>query len=140
MRNLRLLLLIALILLSQIPAYADGDSSSDSDALVVSNYIAWWAHDDLGYHPAVAFLYQNETGDEIPDQIRFQARFMDIRNNYLSVTRSDIRPLLQKGAQRHDTLVGNESYELSIDAKSSIKSATNPRRINCSSHASNRSR
>jgi hypothetical protein len=118
MRNLRLLLLIALILLSQIPAYADGDSSSDSDALVVSNYIAWWAHDDLGYHPAVAFLYQNETGDEIPDQIRFQARFMDIRNNYLSVTRSDIRPLLQKGAQRHDTLVGNESYELSIDTKS----------------------
>jgi hypothetical protein len=116
MRNLRFLILIALMVISQIPVYADNDSSSDSDSLVVSNYVAWWAHDDLGYHPAVAFLYQNETGDDIPE-IRFQARFVDIRNNYLSVTR-DTRPLLPKSYQRHDILMGNESYELSIDTKS----------------------
>jgi hypothetical protein len=116
MRNLRFLLLIALMMLSLIPAYADGDTSSDSDSLVVSNYVAWWAHDDLGYHPAVAFLYQNESGEDIPE-IKFQARFMDVRNNYLSVTR-DTRPHLERNAQRHDTVMGNESYELSIDTKS----------------------
>jgi hypothetical protein len=116
MRNLRFLLLTALLVLSLVPAYADGDTSSDSDSLLVSSYVAWWAHDDLGYHPAVAFLYQNESGDDIPE-IKFQARFMDVRNNYLSVTR-DTKPGMEKNVQRHDTVMGNESYELSIDTKS----------------------
>jgi hypothetical protein len=100
-------------------SFAQSDGTAASDPLVLSNYIAWWAHDDRGYHPAVTFMYQNESGEELSDQlIRFQARFTEIKNNYLSVTRNDIRPILQKGEQRTDTLIGSEPYELSIDVHS----------------------
>jgi hypothetical protein len=43
---------------------------------------------------------------------------MEIKNNYLSVTRNDIRPMLEKGQQRSDTLIGVEPYELPIDVQS----------------------
>ena len=116
MHKLRILILVAALVLSQLPSQAQSDATS-SDPLLLSSYIAWWAHDDRGYHPAVTFVYQNESGDDLSDQlIRFQARFLEIKNNYLSVTRNDIRGILEKGQQKNSTLIGSEPYELPIDA------------------------
>ncbi|HEY9757816.1 MAG TPA: hypothetical protein V6C97_21795 [Oculatellaceae cyanobacterium] len=114
MQRLRITVLLAMFLCLQLTPPAPAEDGNDP--LLVSDYIAWWAHDDRGYHPAVTFLFQNESGEDISDQlVRFQARFLEIKNNYLSVTRSDIRPNMAHGEQRNYTLIGNEPYELPID-------------------------
>jgi hypothetical protein len=112
--RLRIIVLLAVLLCTQLPVSVLADEGNDP--LVVSDYIAWWAHDDRGYHPAVTFLFQNESGEDISDQlVRFQARFLEIKNNYLSVSRSEIRPNMTRGEQRNYTLIGSEPYELPID-------------------------
>lgn len=119
MKTFLSVLLVALTVLGFSPAFAADDSNASADPLVVSNYIAWWAHDDRGYHPAVAFMYQNESGEDLSDQlIRFQARFMDIKNNFLTVERKEVRGVLENGAQQRNVMVGPEAYELSIDSHS----------------------
>ena len=108
------MVLLAMLICIQLPLSTRADEGSDP--LVMTDYIAWWAHDDRGYHPAVTFMFQNESGEDLSDQlVRFQARFLEIKNNYLSVSRNDYRPNMAKGEQKYYTLIGSEPYELPID-------------------------
>ena len=119
MDKLRFFLFSTILVMVHLPACGQSSDSS-SGSLVLLNYIAWWAHDDRAITLQLLLPSRTKLARiSLIRLLRFQARFIEIKNNYLSVARDDIRRVLAKGGQSQpETLVGSEPYELSIDVNS----------------------
>jgi hypothetical protein len=95
--------------------------SSDSPtatppALMISKCVTWWSHDATGYHPAIYLQYENDSGHDLSGQlIRFQCRFTDIRNGYVTVARKEMRTALANTRSQRVILRGPTPFELPID-------------------------
>src|SRR5277367_1095112 len=93
-RRILVAFLAALMYSLNALAIAQDGVSKKADPIDLLSYIAWWSHDDAGYHPAITFKYENLSGEDLTgSELRFQARFTDLRNNYLSVRRNDVKLL-----------------------------------------------
>ena len=90
-----------------------------SKHLQVVNFITWWSHDAVGYHPAIIIKYENISGRDLSGQvIRFQGRFTDVRNGYVTVARKELHEDLPVGGQKFLLMRGPSSFELPIDENS----------------------
>lgn len=78
--------------------------------------LTWWSHDATGYHPAVGLLLENSSGRDLGGiLIRFQGRFLDLRNGYTQVARDEWDGEYHRNQQRFLKLRGPTPYELPID-------------------------
>ena len=83
---------------------------------MISKYVTWWSHDATGYHPAIYLQYENDSGRDLSGQlIKFQCRFTDIRNGYVTVARAEMRTALANTHSQRIILRGPTPFELSID-------------------------
>ena len=82
----------------------------------VIGYVTWWSHDAVGYHPAILLKVENTSGQDLSGTvIRFQARFTDLRNGYVTVARQEKRTDFAYHQQIPLMLRGPSSFELPID-------------------------
>jgi hypothetical protein len=95
----------------------DGTSATTpAPPLMISKYVTWWSHDATGYHPAIYLQYENDSGHDLSGQlIRFQCRFTDIRNGYVTVARKEMRTALANTRSQRVILRGPTPFELPID-------------------------
>ncbi len=78
--------------------------------------LTWWSHDATGYHPAVGLLIENSTNRDLSGiLIRFQGRFLDLRNGYTQVARDEWDGEFHRNQQKFIKLRGPTPYELPID-------------------------
>jgi hypothetical protein len=83
---------------------------------MISRYITWWSHNETGYHPAIYIRYENDSGHDMSGQlIKFQCRFTDIRNGYVTIGRKEMRTALPNTSSRAILLRGPQAFELPID-------------------------
>lgn len=81
-----------------------------------NSVITWWSHDATGYHPALGLVLENSSGRDLSGTlIRFQGRFLDLRNGYTQVAREEIDDDFRRNQQRFIKLRGPVPYELPID-------------------------
>ncbi len=120
MQRISVALLVALAFAWNVTVFAQDEGARKGDQLQLLSYIAWWSHDDAGYHPAVSFKFENTSSEDLSgSELRFQARFTDLRNNYLSVKRMDVKvPNLEPGHQLYETMTCRDPYELPISIDS----------------------
>lgn len=79
-------------------------------------YVTWWSHDAVGYHPAILLKLENTTGTNLSGVIiRFQGRFTDLRNGYVTVARKEMRSDFAPHQQITQLLRGPTPFELPID-------------------------
>jgi len=79
-------------------------------------FVTWWSHDAVGYHPAIILKIENTSGVNLTGVvIRFQGRFTDLRNGYVTVARKEIRKDFAPHQQITVPLRGPASFELPID-------------------------
>lgn len=82
----------------------------------IINYVTWWSHDATGYHPAICFRYINRSGKDFTGQlIRFQARFLDLHNSYVTTARKEVRMDFGNFEEHNALMRGPTPFELSID-------------------------
>lgn len=127
---IRLLLSIALLLViscaSSLSCQAAAQDSVHQTTealpprqLAVANFVTWWSHDATGYHPAIMARIENVSGTDLTGvNIRFQGRFTDTQNGYVTVAREEIRWDLRPNQQKTLTLRGPSNFELPIDYNS----------------------
>jgi len=97
-------------------AFSQDDATQKLGKMTVVGCVTWWSHDAVGYHPAMFMRIENTSGgDIIGDRIRFQGRFTDLRNGYITVARKDQRMSIAKNQQIYVMLRGPSSFELPID-------------------------
>jgi hypothetical protein len=95
---------------------SEGEPASTAQDLSVVNYVTWWSHDATGYHPAIYLRYENDSARDLSGSlIRFQCRFTDLRNGYVTVARKEMRTDLARFRQRYVILRGPAQFELPID-------------------------
>lgn len=96
---------------------ADDTYTGDRAArLSPKSVLTWWSHDATGYHPAVGLLLENSSGRDLGGiLIRFQGRFLDLRNGYTQVARDEWDGEYHRNQQRFLKLRGPTPYELPID-------------------------
>ena len=94
----------------------DTETQPASQDLSVVSYVTWWSHDATGYHPAIYIRYENDSAHDLSGSlIRFQCRFTDLRNGYVTVGRKEMRTDLARSRQRYVILRGARDFELPID-------------------------
>lgn len=94
----------------------DGSSEGKVHRLQAQSVLTWWSHDPTGYHPAVALLLENSSPRDLSGVlIRFQGRFLDLRNGYTQVAREEFEGEFHRNQQRFIKLRGPTPYELPID-------------------------
>ena len=115
-------LILALLSWSKPPtAYGlDYDEPDETSAavrqLAASAYIAWWSLDAMGYHPAVMVRIENISGRDLSGQpVRFQGRFMDMREGVRTTARKEIRQSLSPYEKVYVFLKGPQAFQLPID-------------------------
>ncbi|MBC7999793.1 MAG: hypothetical protein IAF58_17700 [Leptolyngbya sp.] len=92
------------------------DSESTQGKITPRSVLTWWSHDATGYHPSLALLIENSTGRDLSNtSIRFQGRFLDLRNGYTQVARDEWDGQYQRNQQKFLKLRGPTPYELPID-------------------------
>jgi len=118
------MMLSTLVSLSFDCALANAQSSDKSESepastaqdLTIVSYVTWWSHDATGYHPAIYLRYENDSARDLSGSlIRFQCRFTDVRNGYVTVARKEMRTDLARFRQRYVILRGPAQFELPID-------------------------
>lgn len=78
--------------------------------------LTWWSHDATGYHPAVGLILENSSPRDLSGTlIRFQGRFLDLRNGYTQVAREEWDGEFHRNQQRFLKMRGPTPYELPID-------------------------
>ncbi len=78
--------------------------------------LTWWSHDATGYHPAVGLILENSSPKDLSGTlIRYQARFLDLRNGYTQVAREEWDGEFHRNQQRFLKMRGPTPYELPID-------------------------
>ena len=93
----------------------DGEVRS-SARLQAHSVLTWWSHDATGYHPALGLLIENSSPRDLSGTlIRFQGRFLDLRNGYTQVAREEFDGEFHRNQQRFIKLRGPTPYELPID-------------------------
>ncbi|MDR3615871.1 MAG: hypothetical protein P4L53_20095 [Candidatus Obscuribacterales bacterium] len=119
-----LTILSILVSLSFDCALANAQSSDKGESeptpsaqdLSVVSYVTWWSHDATGYHPAIYLRYENDSARDLSGTlIRFQCRFTDLRNGYVTVARKEMRTDLARFRQRYVIMRGPAQFELPID-------------------------
>jgi hypothetical protein len=97
----------------------DGDDAAPMTRLArltTIGDVTWWSHDAVGYHPAIYLKIENTSGVNLSGMtIRFQGRFTDLRNGYVTVAREDIRRDFANHQQISVMLRGPHPFELPID-------------------------
>jgi hypothetical protein len=94
----------------------ESDSTPTTKDLSIVSYVTWWSHDATGYHPAMYLTYENDGARDLSGSlIRFQCRFMDVRNGYVTVARKELRTALARFRQNSVLLRGPAPFELPID-------------------------
>ncbi len=101
-------------------SYGGTDDSSYSDPRVArlqaQSVLTWWSHDATGYHPALGLLLENSSSRDLSGVlIRFQGRFLDLRNGYTQVAREEWDGEFHRNQQKFIKLRGPTPYELPID-------------------------
>lgn len=92
------------------------DGESTVGKITPRSVLSWWSHDATGYHPSLALLIENSTGRDLSNtSIRFQGRFLDLRNGYTQVARDEWDGQYQRNQQKFLKLRGPTPYELPID-------------------------
>jgi len=104
-------------LLQPVPAQDSGGGSEDIIyKLDTACFVTWWFHSALGYHPAILLRVENASGQQLSGvQMKFQARFTNLRDGYVNVAREEIRASLEKDKQLYVFLKGSRAFELPID-------------------------
>jgi hypothetical protein len=78
--------------------------------------LTWWSHDATGYHPAVGLILENSSPRDLSGTlVRFQGRFLDLRNGYTQVAREEWDGEFHRNQQRFLKMRGPTPYELPID-------------------------
>jgi len=94
----------------------DDSQNQRSSRLQPQSVLTWWSHDATGYHPALGILVENSSPQDLSGTlIRFQGRFLDLRNGYTQVAREEIDGEFHRNQQRFIILRGPTPYELPID-------------------------
>lgn len=86
--------------------------------LAVRSFVSWWSHDATGYHPTVLIQVENVSGRDLTGiPMKFQARFQDLRNGFVTVARKEMRfeQLFVERAPKYLMLKGPRAFELPID-------------------------
>jgi hypothetical protein len=95
---------------------SEGEPAAAAQDLSVVSYVTWWSHDATGYHPAIYLRYENDSARDLSGSlIRFQCRFTDLRNGYVTVARKEMRTDLARFRQRYVIMRGPAQFELPID-------------------------
>jgi hypothetical protein len=119
-----LMMLSTLVSISFNCALANAQSSDKPESepapaaqdLSIVSYVTWWSHDATGYHPAIYLRYENDSARDLSGSlIRFQCRFTDVRNGYVTVARKEMRTDLARFRQRYVIMRGPTPFELPID-------------------------
>ncbi len=105
------------------PNGEDEDYAPDSPPktmykLAVRSFVSWWSHDATGYHPTVLIQVENASGRDLSGiPMKFQARFQDLRNGFVTVARKETRfeQLFVDMAPKYLMLKGPRAFELPID-------------------------
>lgn len=94
----------------------EGGSDARATRLQAQSVLTWWSHDATGYHPALGLLIENSSSRDLTGTlIRFQGRFLDLRNGYTQVAREEFDGEFRRNQQRFIKLRGPTPYELPID-------------------------
>lgn len=94
----------------------DGYGEQRVARLSPQSVLTWWSHDATGYHPAVGLLIENSSSRDLSGVlIRFQGRFLDLRNGYTQVARDEWDGEFHRNQQKFIKLRGPTPYELPID-------------------------
>ncbi len=128
LQKLGLCLALALCIGSWTAAIAAPDGDDEDYApepkqksvykLAVRSFVSWWSHDATGYHPTVLIQVENVSGRDLTGiPMKFQARFQDLRNGFVTVARKEIRyeQLFVERAPKYLMLKGPRAFELPID-------------------------
>ncbi len=100
-------------------AETDENSAPAPPKISLVSYVTWWSHDATGYHPAIYLKYENDSGHDLSGQlIKFQCRFTDVRNGYVTISRKEMRTDLEYTHRQFVILRGPTPFELPIDENS----------------------
>lgn len=127
MLALCLLLSMGLLGLPAVNAASDGDdddyapeASKIQYKLAVRSFVSWWSHDATGYHPTVLIQVENVSGRDLSGiPMKFQVRFQDLRNGFVTVARKETRfdAMFVDMAPKYLMLKGPRAFELPIDTE-----------------------
>jgi len=101
-------------------ASVGGDGKQPAVARIEAvNAVTWWYHSAIGYHPAILVVIRNSSGQDLSGvPIRFQARFTNLRDGYVTVAREEIgrgTDLSNVNGKIQMLLKGPRAFELPID-------------------------
>ena len=94
----------------------DSNPEQKAARLQAQSVLTWWSHDATGYHPALGLLLENSSSRDLSGVlVRFQGRFLDLRNGYTQVAREEWDGEFHRNQQKFIKLRGPTPYELPID-------------------------
>lgn len=102
------------------PASAQSGDEPGQSASVhqvsASAYITYWSLDPTGYHPTILVKVENVSGRDLSAQtIRFQARFVDMRDGITTTAKKEIRQSFAPYQQIYVSLRAPQPFQLPID-------------------------